>query len=170
MPPAPTPTAMPTETPQPIQVYVTGQVIEPDVYVLAPGSRIKQLVEAAGGFTDDANTAAINLAQPLVDGAHVHVPALSDEPASSPPVVSDPVPLRSDGANQIEISGNLININVASKEELETLPGIGPVTAQKIIDYRQINGAFTRIESIMEVPGIGEGKFEQIKALITAGA
>jgi len=169
IPPAPTVTPAPTQTPQPIQVYVSGMVIAPDVYILEPGSRIKQLIEAAGGFAEGANTVVVNLAQPLVDGAHVHIPAVDEEPAQSPPVLSDPDPLRSSGEIPIGSEGNLVNINVASGDELETLPGIGPVTAQKILDYRDANGSFSQIEGVMEVPGIGEGKFAQIRALITVG-
>ncbi len=169
VPPAPTAAPEPTQTPQPIQVYVSGMVVTPDVYILEPGSRIKQLVEAAGGFTEGANTAVVNLAQPLVDGAHVHIPAVDEEPAQSPPVLSDPAPLRSPGEISSGSEGNLMNINIASGAELETLPGIGPVTAQKILEYREANGSFSQIEGIMDVPGIGEGKFAQISALITVG-
>ncbi len=169
VPPVPTAVPPPTQTPQPIQVYVSGMVLMPDVYVLEPGSRIKQLVEAAGGFTEEANTAVVNLAQPLVDGAHVHIPAIDEAPAESLPVLSEPAPARSSVEIPIGSGGGLVNINLAVRDELETLPGIGPVTAQKILDYREANGSFAQIEGVMEVPGIGEGKFEQIRALITVG-
>jgi len=169
VPPAATALPAPTQTPQPMQVYVSGMVIAPDVYVLEPGSRIKQLVEAAGGFADGADTAVVNLAQPLTDGAHVHIPALGEESVVSPPVISSPAPARSSEEIPIGSGGNLININLALQDELETLPGIGPITAQKILDYRAANGSFTNIEGIMSVSGIGEGKFERIRSLITVG-
>jgi competence protein ComEA len=169
IPPPPTATLLPTATPAPIQVYISGKVMAPDVYTLEPGSRIKQLVEAAGGFAEGANSDVVNLAQPLADGAHVHIPAIGDEPAVSLPVLSDPGPQRSSGEIPIGSSTGLININLAQREELESLPGIGPVIAQNILDFRDANGSFRQIESIMDVPGIGEGKFEQIRALITVG-
>ena len=169
VPPAPSTTPLPAETVAPIQVYVSGEVLAPDVYTLPVDSRIKQLVEAAGGFTEMANTAVVNLAQPLTDGVHVHIPSNVEAPATPPSVLSDPAPLRSSSEINIGSGGALVNINSAALEELDTLPGIGPVTAQKILDYRAANGPFSEIRAIMEVAGIGEGKFEQIQPLITVG-
>lgn len=170
VPPEPTPTLIPTMTPAPIQVFVSGEVLAPDVYALAPGSRIKQLVEAAGGFTDKANAAVVNLAQPLTDGAHVHVPAEDDLVATPESVLTNPAPLRSPGEIDLSLGGDLVNINNADLYELDTLPGIGPVTAQKILDYRAVNGPFIDTAAIMEVSGIGQTRYDQIKALITAGS
>lgn len=167
IPPAPTPTPMPTMTPAPIMVYVSGEVIRPDVYELAPNSRIKQLVEAAGGFAADADPAAVNLAQPLTDGSHVHVPAKGEPSSTPPPVVSTPLAQRNSGVIDLGLGGQLVNINTADLAELETLPGIGPITAQKILDYRSVNGPYPNIEAIMEVSGIGPVTFEKIKPLIT---
>jgi competence protein ComEA len=169
VPPAPSATPLPTETPAPIQVYVSGEVLAPDVYALPVDSRIKQLVEAAGGFTEMANTAVINLAQPLTDGVHVHIPSNVEAPATPPTVLSDPAPLPRSSEIKIGSGGNLVNINSAALEELDTLPGIGPVIAQKVIDYRAVNGPFSDIKAIVEVSGIGEGKFEEIQDLITVG-
>jgi len=167
VPPEPTATDLPTITPSPIQVFVSGEVMVADVYALVPGSRIKQLVEAAGGFTDNANTAVVNLAQPLADGAHVHIPAKGELTSTPQSVLSDPEPLRSPAAINLGTGGAQVNINTAGLDELDILPGIGPVTAQKILDYRTANGPFTEPEAIMEVSGIGQAKFDQIKALIT---
>jgi competence protein ComEA len=169
VPPAPTATDLPTTTPAPIQVFVSGEVLVPDVYALEPGSRIKQLVEAAGGFTDKVDLAAINLAQPLTDGAHVHIQAEGELNPTPPNVLSSPVPQR--GSTEIEVGtgGGLVDINTAVLNELETLPGIGPVRAQTIIDYRTVNGPFHDIAAIMEVHGIGQGTFDNIKELITTG-
>jgi competence protein ComEA len=169
VPPQPTATDLPTITPSPIQVFVSGEVLVPDVYALAPGSRIKQLVEAAGGFTDKANTAVVNLAQPLTDGVHVHIPAEGELASTPQSVLSDPAAVRSSVESDLGTGGALININTAGLIELDILPGIGPATAQKILDYRSANGSFTDIETIMDVPGIGQVKFDQIKALITIG-
>jgi competence protein ComEA len=169
VPPEPTPTALLTMTPSPIQVFVSGEVLVPDVYALAPGSRIKQLVEAAGGFTDNAHTAVINLAQPLTDGVHVHIPAEGEVASTPHSVLSDPVPLGRSADVDLGSGGGLININTADLAELDTLPGIGPVTAHNILDYRTVNGPYSDIAAIMEVHGIGQATFDNIKELITIG-
>jgi competence protein ComEA len=169
VPPAPTATELPTITPAPIQVFVSGEVLVPDVYALAPGSRIKQLVEAAGGFTDNADLIAINLAQPLTDGVHVHIPAEGEVAFTPQSVLSDPARLGSSTDIDLGTGGGLVNINTAVLNELETLPGIGPVRGQTIIDYRTVNGPFHDIAAIMEVHGIGQATFDNIKELITTG-
>lgn len=136
-----------------IQVHVTGAVIQPGIYELPYGSRVGAAVEAAGGFTDQADRESINLAAILEDGSQVRVAA-----------IGEPTPTRSSGdANP----GDLVNINTASAAELESLPEIGPVIAQNIIDYREANGPFASIEAIQDVPEIGPGKFEAIRNLIT---
>jgi len=170
VPPEPTQTPAPTVTPGPIHVYVNGQVAHPAVYELPPGSDVEQAIAAAGGFKVDANTAVVNLALPLTNGAQVYVPALAEEAATPEAVVTLPDQTGTSGevAGQ-SASGDLININTATAEELDTLPGIGPSTAQKILDYRDENGPFAAIEDIMRVSGIGEAKFNKIKDLITIG-
>ena len=166
-PPAPTATPQPTATPGPILVFVNGQVARPAVYELPPGSRVEAAITAAGGFTEEANTAVVNLAQPLNDGAQVYVPGAEENwPAAG--VVVNPAAgaaARSPGNGAV----GLININTATIEELDALPGIGPSIAQKIVEYRESNGPFATIESIMDVPGIGEAKFAQIREQITVG-
>lgn len=169
VPPEATATAQPTVTPGPIMAYVSGEVVAPDVYELPPGSRIKQLVEAAGGFTPEADTAAVNLAQPISDGAHVHIPAEGEgmvAPANAGFAGTSEPDTRT---IEVRAGTDLVNINTAGLEELQSLPGIGPVTAQSIVDYRAVNGAFPNIEALMEVYGIGPAKFDKIKALITTG-
>jgi competence protein ComEA len=154
---------IPPPTAEPLQVHVTGEVNQPGVYELPIDSRVYDAVQAAGGFTLDANAEAINLAAPLEDGQQVRVPSKisnqepdlnqgEEEGFRSPP----PIYL-------------LININTASQEVLETLPEIGPVTAENIISYRQNEGAFTQVEEIQKVPGIGPITYEAIKDLITVG-
>jgi competence protein ComEA len=165
--PVPTATLLPTVTAQPIQVFVNGAVKAPDVYVLAPDSRMKQAVEAAGGFTDEANSEVINLAQPLVDGAHIYVPDLVESTEVPDQVLPEPGVQSRSGT--IGVGGMLININRADIDELDKLPGVGPAIAQKIIDYRTANGSFPNIEAILDVSGIGEVKFEGIRDLITTG-
>ena len=169
-PPEPTPKPEPTTTPGPIQVYVNGQVTAPAVYELSPGSRVGDAIEAAGGWTDEANTAVVNLALPLVDGMQIYVPSQAEVNEAPLPVVSDPAPLtRSGDRINVTDSGGLVNINTAGLEELDALPGIGPSTAQKILDYRDENGRFNTIEELMNVSGIGEAKFGSVKDLITVG-
>ncbi len=167
--PVPTATPLPTATAQPIQVFINGAVVLPDVYILPPDSRIKQAVEAAGGFTDQANRTVVNLAQPLIDGMHIYIPDQAAETEIPQAVVSEPT--RQSRGGTIDLaSGLLININTAGMDELDKLPGVGPATAQKIIDYRTANGSFATIEAILEVAGIGEAKFRQIRDLITTGS
>ena len=169
-PPQPTIAPEPTATPGPIQVYVNGQVAAPAVYELPPNSRVGDAIEAAGGWTDEANTAVINLAQPLLDGMQVYVPSETEAAAMVPPVVNEPGSFsRSGPALDVTNTGGLVNINTASLEELDTLPGIGPSTAQKILDYRDEYGRFNTIEELMNVSGIGEAKFGSVKDLITVG-
>ena len=170
VPPEPTAQPEPTATSGPMRVYVNGAVAAPAVYELPQGSRVEQAIEAAGGFDAEANTAVVNLAQSLMDGAQIYVP-LQEEMAAAPPVVTDS---RTTSFNVLDDTavteaGGLVNINTANSEELDTLPGIGPSTAQKILNYRDENGRFNSIEEIMNVSGIGEAKFNSIKELITVG-
>ncbi len=148
-----TPTARTT-----IRVYVSGAVLHPDVYSLPAGSIVRDAMIAAGGPADDADLDRINLAASLGDGMQVHFPR-TGEPAAAPGgPVTGTLP-----------SGAPIDINTATLEELDSLPGIGPVIAQRIIDYRTATGPFASIEQIEEVKGIGDALFEKIKDRITVG-
>lgn len=162
--PTPVPVATFTSTPAPLRVYVTGAVAKPDVYWLAPGSIVKDAVLAAGGVADDADLIRINLAQELQDQQQVYVPRIG-ETEVPPPVTGgeSALPSRSGG------SGGKVNINTASVEELDTLPGIGPVIAQRIVEYREANGPFKSIQEITLVSGIGDATFEKIKDRISVG-
>ena len=147
----------PAPTEKPVVVYITGAVPRPGVYALPKDARIQDAISAAGGFLAEADKSQINLAAVLEDGEKLEVPYI--EGAS--PVIGTPVP-------EVETStSEVININTASIAELDTLPGIGPTTAQKIIDYREQNGPFLNTEDIINVPGIGPGTYERIKDLIT---
>jgi competence protein ComEA len=168
IPPAPTSTPAPTPTPAPIQVFVNGAVAKPDIYELPPESNVKKAIAAAGGFTENANTVVVNLAQPLSHGYQVYVPTIAESTIQSPPIVSKPEGLTTQSyANSGTETNGLVNINIATLDDLDTLPGIGPSIAQKIIDYRDANGSFPNAEAIMNVSGIGEAKYNQIKDLIT---
>lgn len=165
-PPPPTVTPAPTGTPAPVRIYVNGQVVAPAVYTLPPDSIVQAAVAAAGGFTGQANTAVVNLAQPLSDGMQIYVPAVG-EAVSAPVTVAEPAASSAGVGGMGTTSSNLININTATLDQLDTLPGIGPSTAANIIQHRENNGPFASTEAIMDVTGIGPAKFGQIKDLIT---
>lgn len=153
-------------TAAPVQVHVVGAVNHPGVYKLAPKSRIHDAIQAAGGFTSDANEQAINLVAPLEDGTQIQVPSLKAEQDSASVGSNSQTGSTSDPTSTTPTI-HLININTATCEELEILPGIGAVIAEAIITYRETEGQFSRIEDIQKVPGIGPAVYEDIEALIT---
>lgn len=148
-------TPPPTPTPSPLRVYVSGAVLKPDVYSLPPGSIVKDALVAAGGPSPEADLDSINLAMPLKDGMHVLIPRKGEASPVAASVLSP------------QSTSPLININTASQAELESLPGIGPVLARRIIEFRQTHGPFNSIEELKKVPGIGEATFSRIKDYIT---
>jgi len=145
----------PPPTASPIWIHVTGAVHEPGVYTLPPGSIIQDALEAAGGTLPEAQLDSINLAAPILDGQQIYL-ASSEESSSSPPV---PV-------SSVTTPSSKINVNTVKASDLESLPGIGPSLAGKIIEFRQQNGPFMSIEDLLNVPGIGPAKLEQIQNLI----
>lgn len=159
----------PTATPGSIRVFVNGEVGAPGVYTLSYGAILEEAIEAAGGFTAEAETAVVNLAQSVSDGTQIYVPAKGEVAAEPAPTGSDPATAGAVTTSGAGASGDLININTVVAEALDTLPGVGPSTAQKIIDHRTANGPFASIEAIKDVSGIGDAKFNQIKDLITVG-
>lgn len=169
VPPEPTAAPTATATPGPIRVFVNGQVAEPAVYELPPGSLVEAAIEAAGGFAAGADTAVVNLAQPLSDGVQVYVPSEAEDVPVPRTIVSNPTTSPAIVSASDSPAVGLININTATIEELDALPGIGPSTAQKIIEHRESAGPFAAIENIMDVAGIGEAKFAKIKDQITVG-
>jgi len=154
-------------TPLPFAVHVTGEVVSPGVYTLPPGSRVRDAITAAGGLTSQANDQAINQAALIHDGELVRIPSLPATPSLSSPgssAADTPVPQEQAAS---EPAYSLIDINTASLADLDSLPGIGPVIAQRIITYRETNGPFQTIEAIQDVSGIGPVIFDRIKASIT---
>ncbi|MBN1137455.1 MAG: ComEA family DNA-binding protein [Anaerolineae bacterium] len=151
--PAPT-WAEPTPTPGPLRVYVSGAVQRPDVYTLPPGSIVKDALLAAGGAAAEADLDSINLAHPVADGEQVHIPRAGEQSPVRLPSAQSLTPAK-------------VNVNTADLAELETLPGIGPELAQRILDYRQAHGPFARIEDLLNVTGIGSGILEKIRDEIT---
>ena len=157
----------PAPTKAPIAVHVIGAVPRPGLYEFAEGARVQDAIDAAGGLLTSANVDSINLAALLEDGQQLSIPYKAGE---EPAEVSDDTLLVLPGATEEPTSQNsqdLININTASLEELDGLPGIGPTIAQRIIDYRDENGPFQTIEDLMNVSGVGPSTFDQIKDLIT---
>ena len=165
-PPDPTPSPVPTatSTPSPVRVYVSGAVVRPDVYRLTTGSIVKDAIEVAGGVTEDADLIRINLAQELQDQQQIYVPRVGEEEAPPPVTGGESAP-----PSRFAEPAGKININTATTEELDTLPGIGPALAQRIIEYREANGSFKSIEGIIGVSGIGEATLEKIRDLVTVG-
>ncbi len=166
MPPRGTPIALspppPTPTPAPLWVDVEGAVVHPGVYALPAGSRVRDALQAAGGTTPQALTTALNLAARLEDGMRVYVPSQNDTLGTTP-VTPTVAPLVTHGNTP------RININTATLEELETLPHIGPVLAQRIIDYRTTYGPFQSVDELTAVKGIGPSLLDDIRDLITTG-
>ena len=169
---APTATPSPTPEPGPITVFVSGAVEQPGLYVLAADARVGDAITAAGGLADDANGALVNQAEPIWDGAQVHVPAAAADaaPGTAPvPVMAAAPAAGVSGASRAPDLGNLataglINLNSASAGELETLPGIGPSKAAAIIDNRP----YASVDELERVPGIGAKTLDQLRALVTA--
>lgn len=143
-----------------IIVHIHGEILNPGLVYLPIDSRISDAISAAGGITEIADLSKVNLAYKLKDAQKIYIPSIYDE--------EQEICIQEDaGANVVVPDSSppslLININTAIQSELETLPGIGTSTAKKIIDYRLTNGNFKKIEDIMNVPGIGESKFNSIK-------
>ncbi|GLU46387.1 DNA-binding protein [Nocardiopsis ansamitocini] len=142
-----------------VVVHVGGEVESPGVLTLPSGSRVADAIEAAGGIAPDADPGLLNLARPLVDGEQVLVAVT---PSPGVPLPPDPVP---PGMPPL-----LLDLNSAGPTELETLPGVGPVLAQRIIDHRTTNGGFTSVEQLRDVTGIGDRRFEELKDAVRVGA
>jgi competence protein ComEA len=136
-------------------VYVVGAVRRPGLYTLGPGSRVADAVTRAGGVTRKADPAALNLAAPVADGEQVLVPARLPRAVAAAQGVSPP-----------GVPAGPIQLSSATAEQLDSLPGIGPATAQKILDYRAEHGAFRSVEELDDVPGIGPTRVEQLRGLV----
>lgn len=157
-------TLAPSPTQTSIQVDVVGAVLRPGLYSFSDGSRVQDAITAAGGLLDGADLASLNLAQKLEDGQKLEVPLVGGAAA---PRAATPGFQVVPGVPTPTSSANLLNINTASATQLDALPGIGPTTAQQIIDYRTLHGPFQHIEDLMSIPGIGLNTFDNIQELIT---
>jgi competence protein ComEA len=157
---SPSPSASPD-----VVVYVCGAVRSPGVVRLPAGARVTDALEIAGGPTAKAELAAVNLAAPVTDGQQIVVPEKGAAAVSVAPAGGSSGGLATSGGAAGPAA--LVNINTASLEELDALDGVGPSTAQKIIDYRTEHGGFKTIDEIKEVPGIGDAKFAAMQDSIT---
>ncbi len=155
---------LPTPTTQPIYVFISGAVKHPGVYKLPSGSRYVEAVQMAGGFSSEADLSQVNLAKKLIDEEQLVIPGGT----------GNPTPELTIGGNGLLYTptppaGKPVNLNTASADELDKVPGIGPTAAQKIVEYRTANGPFTRIEDLLKVPGIGPTILDEIRGQVTIG-
>ena len=164
---APEATAPPAEAPREIRVHVSGAVIAPGVYTMAEGHRVMDVVAAAGGVRPNADLSSVNLALRVADEAHYHIPLRGETPSAT----DAPAPSSGGADGQSgNAAGTVIDLNNATALELETLPGIGPVMAGRIISHREANGPFASVEDVENVPGIGPKTLESIRPLVIVSA
>ena len=149
-----------------IVIYITGAVKNEGIYEIKENSRIADGIEIAGGLKEDANIENINLAYVLEDGMKIHIPSKQENVNEIEDNTNQYITKENSNTENIKNSKEKININTATQTELETLPGIGPSIALKIIDYRKENGKFEKIQDIKKVNGIGDNKYSKIKDLI----
>jgi competence protein ComEA len=150
--PAPVAAARPVQAAQ-VVVDVVGAVRRAGLYRLPQGSRIADAVERAGGATKKADLALVNLAAPVADGTQIVVPARAPQGAGG-------------GGSGSSGAAGPVHLNTATLEDLDALPGVGPVTAQKILDYRQQHGAFANVDELDAIPGIGPARLDQLRDLV----
>ena len=166
---------VPTSAATPVVVQAAGAVVVPGVYRLAPGSRVDDLVRRAGGLTPDADVDRVNLAALVGDGERVWVPHRGEEAA--PPVVAGtgtaagagvghPGGSEGTGTDGTPSTASPLDLNAATAEQLDELPGVGPATATAILAYRDANGPFRSVDDLLEVRGIGDAKLEQLRSLV----
>lgn len=150
LPPQPTPLPTPTPSAAPVRCHVVGPVSAPGVYTLPPGARVQDALRAAGGATGEADLERLNLAAVIQDQQQIVVPKRQ----------ATPLPGAGTG---------LVNVNTAGSETLQTLPGVGPVIADRIIAYREAHGLFATIDDLIAVKGVGEMTLEKLRPLIIVG-
>jgi competence protein ComEA len=151
--------ASPTAEPEVVLVDVAGWVRNPGVYEFTAGDRVVDAIEAAGGARPGAALELLNLAAPLADGTQILVTRAGETAPGAAPGAAAPGSVGSGSA--------LVNINTATATELEALPGVGEVIAQRIVDYRTANGPFGSVDDLLEVSGIGDATLEEMRESVT---
>jgi len=146
-----------TSTPSTVVVYVAGAVAAPGVYTLAPPARVTDAVAAAGGSTAAADLDVVNLAAALHDGERIYVPEVGEV---IPPVVTG------DTVVDTSVPAGPVDVNTATVDQLDVLPGVGPSTAAAIVAYRDQHGPFQTVEQLSEVRGIGPAKLDAIRGMV----
>lgn len=159
----------PEDTSPEVVVHVVGAVLHPGVYTLPAGSRVVDAVDAAGGALGNAALGSLNLARILADGEQVYVFTIDEAAAGAVAGPGAPSTPGGSAAASSPSAGGLVDLNTATAEELDALPGIGPSTAAKIVSDREANGPFATPEDLMRVSGIGAAKFDALKDLVTCG-
>ncbi len=149
-----------------IVIHITGQVKNPGLVYLDEGARIADAIKEAGGSTKDAALDKVNLAYVLEDGQKIYIPNKNEKISEIQYIITDSGEnVLKDTGKESNVKGGIkkVNINSANQEELETLPGVGPALAVRIIEYRNSNGKFEKVEDVQNVKGIGDSKFTNIK-------
>jgi competence protein ComEA len=169
------PAAAPPDATGEVTVHVAGAVAAPGVVVLPAGARVTDAIEAAGGLLPDADPSRVNLARPVADGEQLLVLREGEEPP--PPVAGSSVdpaaggasPGASSGASSAAGGDGRVDVNTATVEQLETLPGVGPAIAGRIVQHREQHGPFRTPGDLRDVSGIGEKRFQDLADLVTVG-
>lgn len=160
--PAASPTVPADSTPADVTVHVAGKVRKPGVVTLPAGARVADAIRAAGGLRPGTGTGSLNLARRVVDGEQIAVGVPAAPPQAVPPQAAPPGTAGAPAA----APGQPLDLNTATAEQLDDLPGVGPVLAQRIVEYRTRNGGFRSVEQLREVSGIGERRYAELKDLV----
>jgi len=167
--PAPAPASSPA--PATATVYVAGQVRGPGLYAVAAGGRVADAITAAGGTTAEADVEVLNLAERVSDGERIYVPKKGETPPAvistgGAPAAGAAAGGAGAGAGKAGPAGEPVNLNTATAEQLDALPGVGPATSRAILAYRSSRGRFRSVTELLEVPGIGPAKLEALRPLV----
>jgi competence protein ComEA len=157
----------PSASPSTVLVDVAGRVRRPGVVSLAPGARVIDAIKAAGGVRPGAKTGMLNLARRVVDGEQILVGVDATPAPAGPPGSPSGATAANGTAGATTPAGPPLDLNTATATQLDQLPGVGPVLAQRIVDYRTQHGAFRSVDELRQVSGIGPAKFGDLKSLVT---